>query len=110
MGQLERALGGVRLPFVVSLPPTSLKSVQQHLLNLIDYDVDHRAVISVVSLEKVAGKGVPDYARAVFKTGEKLSGEQVELAIQYSELLAPAFQEILAERDDVDGAPTGAAA
>lgn len=101
-----------RLPLVVSLPPTSLKAVSGHLLNLIDYGIDHRAVVTVIKLEKVAGKGVPDYARAVFSTGENLDDEHFALAREYSEMLAPAFETVIAERDDVDGPRTaeGAAA
>jgi hypothetical protein len=64
----------------------------------------------VITLEKASGKGVPDYARAVFRKGFPLDDDQFELARQYSEMLAPAFQTIIAERDDVEGDPAGAAA
>lgn len=101
-----------RLPLVISLPPTSLKVAQDYLLDLLDYGLDPAGIITVISLEKVAGQGVPDYAKAVFRRGDALSSEQTALAKQYGELLSTTFDTVVAERADVDGeaAAQGAAA
>jgi hypothetical protein len=108
--QLFLLAPATRLPLVVSLPPTSLKPAQNYLLDLLDYGIDVKRVTTVITLEKATGKGVPDYARAVFRKGDTLDDDQFELARQYSEMLAPAFQTIIAERDDVEGAAAEAAA
>jgi hypothetical protein len=91
-----------RLPLVVNLPPTSLRAVTDYLYNLLDYGVDYKSIITRITLEKVTGKGVPDYAVAKFSTGERLSEEQFALAVDYSDMLAPAFEQVTPDRVDVD--------
>lgn len=91
-----------RLPLVVNLPPTSLRAVTDYLLNLVDYGVDHRQVVTRITLERKESAGVPPYAVAKFATGERLDADQFELAVAYSNMLAPAFEQVTPDRDDVD--------
>lgn len=79
------------LPAVVSLPPTSLRPASKYFLDLADAMVDKSAVITRITLEKVSGDGVPDYARCVFHRAGMLEPEQVAQVKAYAAALEPQF-------------------
>lgn len=93
-----------RLPLVVNLPPTSLRPVTDYLLNLLDYGVDHKQVITRITLEKQKAPGVPEYAVAKFATGERLSDDQFQLASSYAAMLSSTFEQVTPDQQDVEAA------
>lgn len=69
---------GELLPWVVSLPPTSLGNCKKFLARLTSKAVPFYSVMVALSLEKVKGQGVPDYAVAQMKMVERLSPEDTD--------------------------------
>jgi hypothetical protein len=84
------------LPAVVTLPPTSLGAFKGYLLGLADEDLDWHNIVTVVGLEKVAGKG-PDYSMAKFQPGDSLPPEMIERIAAYRAAAEPAFKRFSAE-------------
>lgn len=79
------------LPLVVSLPPTSLAPAKKFFQRLASHAIPYREIVTKITLEKVSGSGVPDYSRAVFSAGERLTPEQVSKVREYSAALEPIF-------------------
>lgn len=85
------------LPLVVSLPPTSLKKASAYFLMLADYSKDYKRLVTKISLERAAGKGVPDFAVTKFEVGEEISDEVAQVVAAYADALRPHFEAVRVE-------------
>ena len=90
------------LPIVVSLPPTSLKVASNYFVQLADFGIDYKSIITRIGIQKVSGKGVPDYSAATFEKVDDLPPEQAATIAEYARELRPHFERVrIAGREEV---------
>ena len=89
------------LPTVLTLPPTSLKSVRSYMFKLSSAAVPHTGVITKFTLEKATSNTGFTYAKVVFAVGEQLLPDARAKVIEYAETLMPSFERVAVTRDDV---------
>ncbi len=110
-------LPGDLIPYAISLPPTSLKSLKNYTLGLSRRGLMYYEVLTEISLETVSGGGVPDYSRAVFKVAKTKEGGPAILAederVKIEKLIfskggmQSAFEAVNIQPEDMDGAEGG---
>lgn len=71
------------LPTVLSVPPTSLKNIQDYLLGLTQQGAVHYGVTSTFALEKQVSRNGQPFAKVTVAFGEKLSPEERQQAREY---------------------------
>src|SRR5262245_39410119 len=81
------------VPYLLNVPPTSLKNAQQYFLRLTSVNVPYWAIVTNLSLESVQNQDGVKYARIIFSAGPRLNAAERELmepfAAQMSAMLRP---------------------
>lgn len=90
------------LPFVISAPPTSLKSVGTYFLRLAGQMLPHWGVVTKLVLEKGKSGGGIDYSVIAPSYVRTLTPEEVPAIRQYRKNLLPMFNLISAEQAEAD--------
>lgn len=79
---------GSRMPSLLQVPATSLKSLQSYILRLIDSGKRYESIVTTIGLEQAKSKGGITYSRLKFSFKSDLSAEAAEamkgLAEQFS--------------------------
>lgn len=75
------------LPIILSVPPSSLAPYNNYMLRLAGGGVLFSHVETSIGLERVAGAGVPDYARLTMQVGRRLGPEEVALVDGYADMV-----------------------
>jgi hypothetical protein len=87
------------LPSVITVPPTSLKSIKQYFLRLASKGVPYYGVVSRFNLEKAkSGAGVT-YSRIIPSVASTLNREQIAAMKSMSESLRSVLSMVRATRD-----------
>jgi hypothetical protein len=78
---------------LLSVPPTSLKSVQQYFMALLSRAIPYWGVVTKIALEKATNDDGIAYSKMTFSGGRILSPEQraaiAPFHLQMQEMLAP---------------------
>jgi hypothetical protein len=77
-----------RLPEIVSLPPSSVKSARQYFLRLASRGVPCYGVITRLGLEKTKNNQGIAYSRATFTSGGRLSADETAQAKAYADMIS----------------------
>lgn len=88
------------LPFVVALPPTSVKPAHKFFVGLARKGIGYYTVVTEIGLEQDKSNGGIKYSKATFKMLEKLSTEQVAVVKSYREALIPTLSQIQVTAED----------
>lgn len=88
------------LPFVVALPPTSVRPAHQFFVGLARKGIGYYAVVTEVGLEQDKSAAGIRYSKATFKMVGKLTPEQVAVVKAYREALIPTLREIRVTAED----------
>lgn len=75
------------LPFLLSVPPTSLKNLRQYLLALAGESQAYWGCVTALTLEKAANPAGIEYAKVRFAFDRALSPEEKAVALGYRESL-----------------------
>lgn len=79
------------LPFVISLPPTSLKPAKSYLWKLSSRLVPFYGVVTEIGLVKDSNQDGTEYAKATFSAVHRLTDEERARIKEYADKLAPVF-------------------
>jgi hypothetical protein len=83
---------GEVLPYLLSVPPTSLRNASQYFLMLVGRQIPFWGITTKIKLEKVQNEGVP-YSRMIFYTGRRLSPQEAAIVkpyhVQMKQVLSP---------------------
>jgi hypothetical protein len=82
------------LPAVVSVPPTSLKSVKKYMMHLSNAGIRFDQVVTTFALEKTTNQGGIDYALIVPRLGGRLDPDEAAKARAYGAQLRPTFEQV----------------
>ena len=77
-----------RLPEIVSLPPSSIKSARQYFLRLASRGVPCYGVITKLGLEKTKNNQGIAYSRATLTSGGRLTPEETAHAKAYADMIS----------------------
>lgn len=89
------------IPFVVSLPPTSVKAAQKFMLRLAGAGVKSSAIVVKITLEKDKNAGGIEYAKAAFSMVERLDEETALRTAEIAKVLRPIFEKVEVRQDEV---------
>jgi hypothetical protein len=90
------------LPFVVQVPPTSIKPIKQYFLKLASKGVPYYGVKTKLTLEKAKNGGGITYAKIVPALAGVLSKEDRAKFKAYQESIKPALSQVeIIQQDDV---------
>lgn len=77
---------GEALPYLLTLPPTSLKNITDYIgLRIVSKGLRSYGVITKIGLKKVQNSGGINYSQATFSLAGMLSPEQTKLMKKFSE-------------------------
>jgi len=88
------------LPTVITLPPTSVKTIRKFMLRLASKGVPYWGVEVSVGLEVI--KADHTYSVATFKVNRRLDAKEVEVASQFKEALMVVLDKVQADIPDDD--------
>jgi len=77
------------LPLIIRLPPTSLKVMKDYLLRLVSKKIPIYGTTTKFTLEKIQGKGTPDYSRLILTMGTLVADKERMKA--YVEAIKPSL-------------------
>jgi len=84
---------GEALPYLLTVPPTSLRGISQYFLMLWGRQVPYWGVTTKITLQPATSEGGDDYAKMQFAMGRMLNAQEVGVLKPYqarmSEMLAP---------------------
>lgn len=97
---------GNPIPIILTLPPTSLKSLRDYIgKKIVIKGMRSYQVITKITLKKdTSGDGIT-YSKAVFTPIGTLEGEKLEMAKQYAESVKASNQNVEITEDDFGMAP-----
>lgn len=81
------------LPFVLQVPPTSIKPLKKYVTGLTRYGKNIYQIITKISLEKTKSSSGITYSLIHFEPGQTLSQEQIETLNGYREAFIQAFDQ-----------------
>lgn len=81
------------LPFVLQVPPTSIKPLKKYVTGLTRYGKNIYQIITKISLEKTKSSNGITYSLIHFEPGQVLSQEQVKTLNSYREAFVQAFDQ-----------------
>lgn len=90
------------LPFVVVLPPTSVKPAHQYLIRLASKGIPYYGIVTEISLEKEKSNTGIVYGKASFKAGERLNPEQAAKMKSYKAAISPSLMQVKLTQQDVE--------
>lgn len=97
---------GTFLPFVIALPPTSLKPCRQYMLRVTNAGLPYWGVVTEIGLEKTKNAGGIAYAKTTFKAAQEggtlaaLTPEQAAKVHEYADGLRAALARLAVGHED----------
>jgi hypothetical protein len=95
------------LPAVVSVPPTSLRSLKHYMLGLADVGIRYDQVVTTLALEKDSNAGGTEYAVIVPRLGGRLDPDDAVKARAYGAALRPQFEAVATQMVTEPAVPMG---
>jgi len=83
---------GSYLPVVLSVPPSSLKSVRQYMLRLANKGTIYNGVTTVFALSSDKSANGITYSQVTPKRGRELTPAEVQGLVEYAHAVLPAFE------------------
>lgn len=91
------------LPRVVVVPPSSLQGVKKYMTRLASLGRPYWSVVTRFRLERATNAQNIAYARIVPELGQVIDPELVARVREYAAELRPVFEQVRADRGEVDG-------
>lgn len=89
-------------PDIINVPPTSLINLNKYLMRLGNFRIPYWAVLTTIRLEKVPNAEGMDYARGLFKDGERLTLDQRKMLRPTHEQMLALLKPMAAEESDYE--------
>jgi len=91
---------GEILPYLISVPPTSLRHASQYFLGLVGRQIPYWAVTTKIRLESATSEGGNKYAKMVFTVGRRLEGQEISIVKPYHEEMTQMLSPITIDNND----------
>jgi hypothetical protein len=91
---------GEILPYLISVPPTSLRNASQYFLGLVGRQIPYWGVTTKIRLESATNEAGKRYARMVFTVGRRLEGPEVTILKPYHEEMEQMLSPITIDTND----------
>lgn len=88
------------LPFVVSLPPTSVQAIRKYFLRLAGNVIHYSAVETELKLEKTKNQDGIEYSRISASVCRRLDSEAAGKSRKYADELKPVISKVKVEAED----------
>ena len=82
-------LDGRRMPVLVNVPPTSLKSLKAYLLGLCDHDLPYYKAVTELSLVSAKSAAGPTYSQLALRFGGPVPADRLPTIIEYRRIFGP---------------------
>ncbi len=90
------------LPYVISIPPSSIGVVGKFLARLIGVVKPFYGVMTELSLAKDKSKGGIEYSKLVMNIKRELTPEEFSAVKAYKEAIVPAFNEVTVDQSELE--------